>query len=175
MGELNLPQAIDLARLPTPIEPLDRLSERLGRQLLCKRDDLTGSALTGNKVRKLEFLLAEAIDRGASSVITCGGEQSNHARATALAAARAGLRTHLLLRTADPAHPPPPNGNILLDRLAGATITWIDRDQYARRDELLQQHAERINQDGDGPCYVIPEGGSNALGAWGTCAAHKSC
>jgi D-cysteine desulfhydrase len=141
--------------------PLRKLSERLGIELLCKRDDLTGAALSGNKVRKLEFLLADALERGADTVITCGGAQSNHCRATAIAAAQLGLKSRLLLRTPDPSSPPPIEGNILLDHLVGAEIVWITPEQYRRRAELMAREAEGRR------AYVIPEGGSNALGAWG--------
>ena len=103
----SYPPRIDLARLPTPLQPLRRWSERLGVDLLIKRDDLTGAALSGNKIRKLEFSLADARTKGADTVLTCGGEQSNHCRATAIAAAVRGLHCRLLLRTADPANPPP--------------------------------------------------------------------
>lgn len=165
--ELDFPPSIDLARLPTPLEPLERLSERLGLQLICKRDDLTGTTLTGNKVRKLEFLLAASLDAGFAGVVTCGGEQSNHARATALACARLGLDAHLLLRTADPAHPPVASGNLLLGRLAGASVEWITAEQYRERDALMAVAAERLQQQSGDRYDVIPEGGSNALGAWG--------
>ena len=97
----SYPASVELARLPTPLQSMTRLSAQLPAEVLCKRDDLTGCVLSGNKVRKLEFLLAEALDLGCRGVVTCGGEQSNHARATAAAAARLGLRCHLLLRTAD--------------------------------------------------------------------------
>lgn len=170
---VSYPPSVELAHLPTPLHLLERLSERLETTIYCKRDDLTGSALSGNKVRKLEFLLAAAIDGGHGGVLTCGGEQSNHARATALAAARLGLRTHLLLRTQDPENPPPNEGNILLSRLAGATIEWIDADAYARRDELMNERAEALAGEHGVSFMPIPEGGSNALGAWGyvRCAA----
>src|SRR5262249_2913298 len=120
----------------------------------------------------LEFLLGEAQDQGADIVITCGGEQSNHARATALAAARLGLGAHLVLRTDDPAQPPATTGNILLDRLAGATITWISRADWRERTAIMAREAERLRAEGRRP-YVVPEGGSNAMGAWGyvACAA----
>jgi D-cysteine desulfhydrase len=164
MYNLPYPPMVELARLRTPLVALERLSKELGVTLLCKRDDLTGSALSGNKVRKLEFLLSDALSSGCKQVITCGGEQSNHARATALAAARMGLGCHLLLRTSDPGAPPVKlEGNLLLNRLAGATIRWISPDDYARRDALMEQEAEKLG----GSVYVVPEGGSNCLGAWG--------
>jgi D-cysteine desulfhydrase len=156
---------VELARLPTPLEPMRRLSERLGVELLVKRDDLTGAELTGNKVRKLEFLLADAQARGADTVITCGGAQSNHCRATAIAAARLGLRARLLLRVAGP--PPPVEGNILLDRLVGADIVWVTPDEYRRRAEVLFPRESAFVTAAGGKPYVVPEGGSNALGAWG--------
>ena len=164
---LPYPPSIDLAQLPTPLVPLQRLTARTGTKILCKRDDLTGSALSGNKVRKLEFLLRDALDQGATSVITTGGEQSNHARATAIAARQVGLGCHLLLRTGDPSAPPLPEANILLDRLAGAEIGWISPAQYTDRDALMAARAEQIAATQGAPCYIIPEGGSNALGAWG--------
>ncbi len=161
------PPSEPLALLPTPLIPLPRLSAQTGAKILCKRDDLTGAALSGNKVRKLEFLLREALDRGARSVVTTGGEQSNHARATAVAARRLGLDCHLLLRCADPDNPPAAEANILLDRLVGATVQWITPAQYGARDALMAEAAERIAAEQGAPCQVIPEGGSNALGAWG--------
>jgi D-cysteine desulfhydrase len=131
-----------------------------------KRDDHTGSELMGNKVRKLEYLLAEALAEDATHVITCGGEQSNHARATAMAAAQLGLKSILILRTDDPESPPTATGNILLDRLAGAELQWISRAAWRDRNQLLADAAERVRRAGDRP-YVVPEGGSNALGSWG--------
>jgi D-cysteine desulfhydrase len=163
---LAYPERIELARAPTPLQPLQRSSEALGVDIWIKRDDLTGAELSGNKVRKLEFLLAEAVARGADTVITGGGEQSNHCRATALAATRLGLRSRLLLRTADPARPPAATGNILLDRLAGAELRWITRGEWARRAEMFADEADKVTRTGGTP-YVIPEGGSNAVGAWG--------
>jgi hypothetical protein len=160
------PRKVALARTGTPLEPLARTSAALGVEVLVKRDDLTGAELTGNKVRKLEYLLAEAEDQGADTVITCGGEQSNHCRATALAAARLGLACRLILRTDDPAAPPAATGNILLDRLAGATVRWISRPAWADRAALLAEEAEAVRAAGGVP-YVIPEGGSNATGSWG--------
>jgi D-cysteine desulfhydrase len=111
-------------------------------------------------------LFAEAKAQGADTVITCGGEQSNHCRATALFAAEAGLGSLLMLRTDDPARPPATEANILLDRLAGAEIHWVSREQYRKRAELFPILAEQLRERGRKP-YVIPEGGSNALGSWG--------
>ncbi|MDB4968287.1 MAG: pyridoxal phosphate-dependent enzyme D-cysteine desulfhydrase family [Myxococcales bacterium] len=163
---IRYPERIRRARLPTPVEPARRLSQKLGVELIIKRDDLTGAALSGNKIRKLEFLFAEAAAQGADTVITCGGEQSNHCRATAVAAAELGLRSYLLLRTDNPKEPPASEANILLDRLVGAEVRWVSRDEYKRRATLFveiqgQLLAQRRK------AYVIPEGGSNALGAWG--------
>ena len=165
-AQLAYPDRIPLAHLPTPLQRLERVSERLGVEVLVKRDDLTGAELSGNKVRKLEFILAEARARGCDVVLTCGGEQSNHCRATALACARLGMEPHLVLRTADPGRPPPATGNILLDRVAGARIRWITMADWARREELMAEMAEELARAGRRPC-IIPEGGSSALGAWG--------
>lgn len=154
-----------LANTPTRGHWL-RYGEQLGARIWIKRDDQTGSELSGNKIRKLEYLLAEALQQQATHVITCGGEQSNHARATALAAAQLGLKSVLILRTENPDRPPGPTGNILLDRLVGAEIRWISRPAWRDRNKLLAEEADRIRSAGGRP-YVIPEGGSNALGSWG--------
>jgi D-cysteine desulfhydrase len=131
-----------------------------------KRDDLTGVGLSGNKIRKLEFVLADALAQGADTVLTCGGAQSNHARATAIAAARLGLGCRLILRTPDPSNPPPLEGNTLLDRMAGAQIVWITPEEYRSRGEIFERESEDLRTQGRSP-YAIPEGASNALGAWG--------
>ena len=162
----ELPRRIPLARLPTPVEPSPRLGASLGLDLLYKRDDLTGLELSGNKARKLEFLVAEAEALGADTLVTCGGVQSNHCRATAFAAAKRGLRSVVLLRVADPARPPVPEANVLLDLLAGAEVRWISHDAYRRREELMADVARELRDRGR-KAYVIPEGGSSALGAWG--------
>jgi D-cysteine desulfhydrase len=160
------PPRVDLARLPTPVEPLRRFGRKLGVDLFVKRDDLTGAALSGNKVRKLEFVMADALAQGADWVLTCGGAQSNHARATAVAAARLGLRCRLLLRTPEPVHPPASEGNILLDRMAAAQIVWITPEEYRRRNEIFEREAAALRGQGASP-YIIPEGASDHLGAWG--------
>jgi D-cysteine desulfhydrase len=160
------PERVRRARLPTPIEPAPRLAQKLGVELLVKRDDLTGATLSGNKIRKLEFLFAEALAQGADTVITCGGEQSNHCRATAIAAVELGLRAQLLLRTDDPKNPPASEANILLDRLVGADIRWVSREEYKRRAQLFVEAQGQLLALAR-KAYIIPEGGSNALGAWG--------
>lgn len=162
----RFPPRLPLANIPTPLQKMERLSRTAGVEIFFKRDDFTGSELSGNKVRKLEFLMADAKSKGADTVITCGGAQSNHCRATALAAVSAGLSSLLLLRTDDPAHPPVMSGNILLDRLAGAEIIWITPEQYRARNEAFEREALRLRGEGRKP-FIIPEGGSTALGAWG--------
>lgn len=167
------PPRVPLARLPTPLRPLDRLSRRLGGpRLWLKCDDLTGSVLGGNKVRKLEFLLADALGKGADSVITSGGLQSNHCRATALACARLGLKCVLLLREGDLERPgglggARREGNLFLDALAGAELRIIARADYLRDLEgIFREVAGELRARGAKP-YAIPTGGSNGLGMWG--------
>lgn len=150
-----------LAQLPTPLESLPRLSRELGGpKLLIKRDDQTGLALGGNKTRKLEFLVGQALQQGADTLITAGAAQSNHCRQTAAAAARAGLKCELILNGKKPE---PPNGNLLLDELLGATSHWIERPQ---RQAKLKELPEQLRFAGRKP-YVIGVGGSNGVGATG--------
>ena len=163
---LSFPPRINLAQLSTPVQPLPRLGEKLGVDLYVKRDDLTGAALSGNKIRKLEFVLADALARQADTIITCGGAQSNHCRATAVAAAMLGLHCRLLLRTPDPANPPSAEGNILLDRMAVAEIVWFTPADYTQRDDFMKREGALLETSGR-KAYLIPEGASNALGAWG--------
>jgi D-cysteine desulfhydrase len=165
-----IPYHLPLAHTPTPLWEAERLSSELGVRIRIKRDDLTGSHLSGNKIRKLEFLLADAQAKNATAVLTCGGIQSNHCRATALAAAPLGLRPHLLLRTPHGTSedlPSPSGANVLLDRLAGAAIRTCTPDAYRRsRSDLLSSWADELRAQGDVP-YIVPEGGSNALGSLG--------
>ncbi len=160
---LPYPPRVSLGCFPTRVEPLNRLRLRAGAPVWIKRDDQTGSDLSGNKVRKLEFLLADALERRCDIVLTCGGVQSNHCRATSVAARRLGMDSVLFLRGEEPAHP---DGNLLIDRLVGARLVYITAEEYARRGEIMAAAAARLEGDGHRP-YVIPEGGSNALGAWG--------
>ncbi|HEY4281601.1 MAG TPA: D-cysteine desulfhydrase family protein [Chthoniobacterales bacterium] len=157
----NIPR-LHFAHLPTPVEPLPRLSEMLnGPRLLIKRDDQTGLAFGGNKTRKLEFLMAEAREQGARTVITGGALQSNHCRQTAAAAARFGFKCILVL-----SGPPPrqPSANLLLDHLFGAELVHvIDRKD---RDRVLQQTFDDACAKGLKP-YLVPYGGSSPTGALG--------
>jgi D-cysteine desulfhydrase len=151
---------LNLAHLPTPIETLPRLSDALGGpRLLVKRDDLTGLAFGGNKTRKLEFIVAEARDQGAKTLISGGALQSNHCRQTAAAAARFGFKCVLVLTGEKPKQP---SANLLLDELFGAEIVHVaDRKD---RDRILQQTFDRAAEEGLEP-YLVPYGGSNATGA----------
>ena len=157
---------IRLAHLPTPLEPLPRLSEELGVDLWIKRDDCTGLAGGGNKTRKLEFLLGAAFEQDADTLVTQGAVQSNHVRQTAAAAAAHGLACEIILeeRTGSKATDYVGNGNVLLDRLFGATIRTVPggTDMTAE----LEKTADAVRARGGKP-YVIPGGGSNATGALG--------
>jgi len=152
--------------LDTPIHPLKRASARLGVDIWIKRDDLTGFGVSGNKVRKLEYLMAEAVAAGADTVVTCGGIQSNHCRATAVAARQLGLDPVLLLRSTTGKPPEVAESNLLLDVLLGADLRWTDHAGWRQRDALMADIAETLRADGRVP-YVIPEGGSNAVGSLG--------
>ncbi|WP_027858214.1 D-cysteine desulfhydrase family protein [Marinobacterium jannaschii] len=151
---------------PTPLESLPRLAERLGiRSLYIKRDDCTGLAGGGNKARKLEYLVADALLAGADTLITIGGIQSNHARQTAAAAARFGLRCMLVLEDV-PGTPKTDyynNGNLLLDKLLGAEVHICEDGDC---DALAEKLAKKVRSTGNTP-YIIPVGGSNELGAMG--------
>ena len=163
----KFPERVSLATLPTPIVRLERLSKAWAADVWIKRDDLTGAALSGNKIRKLEFELAEAVARKAKAVITCGALQSNHARATAIAARQLGLEPHLLLRTPDGKAPAEWDGNALLDRLVGAEIRYVTPDQYRNeRAAIMAEMAEKLRA-ANKPAFVIPEGASDARGALG--------
>jgi len=157
---------LSLCHSPTPIWRNARLDALLGMEVWVKRDDMTSGAAAGNKIRKLEYLLAQALEEGATALVTCGGAQSNHARATAILGRELGLHSRLLLRTGDPSSPPPLTGNLLLDRLVGAELCFITPAEYAERSRLLEQARRELDQAGH-KAYVIPEGGSSGLGALG--------
>lgn len=160
----NLPR-VKIGHLPTPIEPLPHLTADLdGPELWVKRDDQTGLATGGNKTRKLEFLVADALAQECDTLITCGAAQSNHARQTAAAAAKFGLERVLVLRGEEPSRT---QGNLLLDRLLGADIVWAG-DQPL--EERMAQVADELRDAGRHP-YIVPYGGSNVVGASGYAAA----
>jgi L-cysteate sulfo-lyase len=159
--EPKYPKRVAIAHLPTPVEPLKRLSKHLGGpELFIKRDDLTGLATGGNKTRKLEFLVAEALAQGKDHLITTGAPQSNHCRQTAAAAAHFGLGCTVVLRGHQLDEM---TGNYLLDDLLGAHIYWTgDQDSS----EVVRQVGDQLAAMGHQP-YVIPLGGSNVVGATG--------
>jgi D-cysteine desulfhydrase len=161
------PEKLRLAHVPTPLQRTAALDALVGCELWIKRDDMTGGAEAGNKIRKLEYLLAAARNQGADTVITCGGVQSNHARATAVLARQLGMRPVLMLRTTDGQAPALPwQGNLMLAGLLGAELRFITPSQYRERDQLLAELAGELRRSGRLP-YVIPEGGSCGLGALG--------
>ena len=153
-----------LGTFPTPLAPAPRLSDALGVPVLVKRDDLTGLGLGGNKVRKLEYLVADALDRGADILVTGGGPQSNHTALTVLAARRAGLEAHLVFygRPRGGA----PEGNAVLNALSGAEITYTGDDARSSVDLGLQALAHELRAAGRHP-YLIPRGGATPLGCVG--------
>lgn len=155
---------LKLANLPTRITKLERLSKELGANIYIKRDDQTGSEFSGNKVRKLEYVVADALEKGADLLITCGGIQSNHCRATVSVATALGMKSAVLLRISET---PPVTGNYFLDKLMGADVKFCTREEYSKsRGEIMEQMAEEYRKEGYHP-YVIPEGASNAIGTLG--------
>lgn len=160
----KLPEKISLANLPTRIYKLENLSSKLKKNIYIKRDDETGIELSGNKVRKLEFSIAEAKKQGAKVLITCGGIQSNHARATAVAAVKLGMKSVLLLRK-------PENklieGNHLLDLIVGSDVRFVTKEDYSeKRFEIMEEIKAEFDKKGE-TAYIIPEGASNGIGLFG--------
>jgi D-cysteine desulfhydrase len=165
---LHYPARIELGHLPTPLEEMPHLTEALdGPHLFIKRDDETGLATGGNKTRKLEFLLADALEEGADTVITAGAAQSNHCRQTAAAAAKCGLKCILTLTGSDPGVW---NGNLLLDDLLGAEVRFVGDVTWTGLLDVMAVVADEVQARGGKP-YVIPVGGSNPVGATGYVAA----
>jgi D-cysteine desulfhydrase family pyridoxal phosphate-dependent enzyme len=153
---------VRLAQLPTPLEPMDRFSEWLGGpRVLVKRDDLTGLALGGNKARKLEFLCGEAQADGCDVLVTGGGAQSNHARMTAAAANRLGFDCHLAVGGKEPGLY---SGNLLLDRVLGATLHFTGADSYYDVESAIGEVAAQLAADGRRP-FAMPIGGASVTGA----------
>lgn len=161
-GRFKEAPRLRFAHLPTPIEELERLSKELGGpRLFVKRDDATGLALGGNKTRKLEFLVADAINKGADTIVTAGAAQSNHCRQTAAAAAKFGLSCVLVLNGP---RPEAASANILLDSLLGARIVWVERRED--RERVQREICAELAAAGRAP-YFMPYGGSTPTGSLG--------
>jgi len=163
--KFQIPDKIALANLPTKIERLERLSQKLnGPEIFIKRDDQTGTEWSGNKIRKLEFSVKDALNKDCNYLITCGGIQSNHCRATAAVAAKLGMKSCLVLRGSKDADI---EGNLFLDKMLGAEIVYITAEQYSTsRNDIMDSIANEKTLQGFKP-YVIPEGASNGIGAFG--------
>ncbi|MBE5799041.1 MAG: D-cysteine desulfhydrase family protein [Clostridiales bacterium] len=151
---------VSLGIFPTPIHKIENISRLLGTQVYVKRDDMTGLGLGGNKVRKLEYLLADAKAQGAQVVFTTGGAQSNHAMLTAAAARKLGLTPILILKKRGVTAR---QGNQLLEHLMGVDVRFMDTDSYAD----IYAEMDRVGKEMGVPYYKIPCGGSNALGTLG--------
>jgi len=157
------PARIELALAPTPVMKLERVSRRLGVELWVKRDDLTGLLESGNKIRKLEFLVGDALAQGADTLITIGTLQSNCCRAVSAVAARLGLHAVIAVKGVKPdAY----DGNLLLNRMLGAEVRYLTDDAFRLAPATLEAISEDVRRRGGRP-YVIPESGSNELGALG--------
>jgi D-cysteine desulfhydrase len=160
------PPRLPLANLPTPIDELKNLARELGAEkILIKRDDLSGLETSGNKIRKLEYVVADALRQGADTLVTHGGFQSNHCRATAAVGAKLGLRVRLILRTHE--ENPARDGNLFLDEMFGAAMSFHPAAEYnSRRVELIDAAMEEERGAGRKP-YFFPVGASVPLGCWG--------
>lgn len=151
-----IPEKLKIANLPTPIEKI----KFDGSEFFIKRDDYTGIEFSGNKIRKLEYLLAEALSNKTEKIYTCGGVQSNHARATAFAAVKYGIKSKLYLRGEDYKAA---DGNLFLNKVLGTELKFVSVGQYNYINEMMLKDSENDSLK----TYIIPEGGSNKLGAWG--------
>ncbi|MCM1989387.1 D-cysteine desulfhydrase family protein [Oceanirhabdus seepicola] len=161
----SIPERIKLANLPTRIQKLERLSEKLGGpNIFIKRDDETGAEISGNKIRKLEFTVKKALDEGCDFLITCGGIQSNHARATAAVTAKLGMKSCLVLRGNGKENI---DGNLFLNKVLGAKIKFITPEAYKeKRMEIMENIKEELAKEGH-KAYIIPEGASDGIGTFG--------
>ncbi len=155
---------LKLGNFPTKIERLEKLSTMLKEHIYIKRDDQTGAEVSGNKIRKLEYSIQEALNNDCDTLITCGGIQSNHARATAAAGIKLGLKSVLVLRSDDK---PEMEGNYLIDKILGADVRIISSDDYReRRQEIMEEIQKELALKGR-KGYIIPEGASNGVGTFG--------
>lgn len=162
---LPYPPRIHLAHTPTPFDRLERLSREVGGPpIWVKRDDMTGLELTGNKARKLEFLIADAQAKGCDALLTYGGVQSNHCRATASVGARLGMPVRIIIRGEKPEGPP--EGNLMLDYLFGAEVRFIPGDQFLpNKSRIIDENMAELRARGLKP-YYFPVGGSVPVGLW---------
>lgn len=151
---------INLANLPTDIIKLEKLSSKYKKNIFIKRDDYTGTEISGNKVRKLEYAIGEALDKNSDTIITTGAIQSNHCRATAAVCAKLGLECHLILR----GNPTDIEGNLFLDYILGANIHFIQNDESA--EDKMNELDKSLRNKGKKP-YMIPVGASNPIGTYG--------
>lgn len=157
---------VSLGNYPTPIIKLERLSKELGKSIYVKRDDYSGIELSGNKTRKIEYSLGEALSKGADTIITCGAVQSNHARATVSACRVLGLDVHLVIRTKYGKEPEGKEGNNLLDYILGAKITYLSEEEFKNHNEVIESIKKSYLSEGKKP-YLIPVGASNGVGTLG--------
>lgn len=166
---MKIPKKISFANLPTKIEKLEKLSSILeGPQIYIKRDDQTGTEVSGNKIRKIEFAVQEALDKGCDMLITCGSIQSNHARATAVVAAKLGMSCYLILKGSEKDEL---EGNYFLDRVLGSRIHFITFEDYSNNlDEIMEEIKQKMIKEGHKP-YIMPTGASNGIGTFGYYAA----
>lgn len=153
------PKKINIANLPTPIQKV----EFRGTKFLVKRDDYTGTELTGNKIRKLDYILADVKKKKADYLFTSGGDQSNHARATAIAARQIGVKTKLFLWGKKTNNP---DGNLFLDQLVGTEIVYLSKKEYLDVNNIMLKESKRLQKKGH-KVYITPSGGSTPLGLWG--------
>ncbi|MDP2363330.1 MAG: pyridoxal-phosphate dependent enzyme [Ignavibacteria bacterium] len=156
---MSIPGKILLAQVPTPLQEI----KFGGKSFLIKRDDLTGCELSGNKIRKLEYILEDAKRKRADIIFTCGGDQSNHARATTIAAKKIGLNTKLFLWGKESKHA---NGNLFLNKMFGAEIKYLNKDEFDNVNEIMFDERMSLLKKKKN-AYVLPEGGSTTIGIWG--------
>ncbi|MDO5563273.1 MAG: D-cysteine desulfhydrase family protein [Synergistaceae bacterium] len=163
MKDINDFKRVGFGLLPTPFYKLENISKRLGHNVFIKRDDMTGVSLGGNKVRKLEYLLADAQSKGCDYVLTAGGPQSNHAMLTAACANRIGIKSILVLKKRGVTDK---RGNLVLDDILGADVRFVDSDSYDDVYAEMHRIEDKLKADGHNP-YFVPVGGSVPLGALG--------
>jgi len=156
---MRIPKKLKIANVPTPL----KIISFEGKKFLIKRDDLTGVELSGNKVRKLEYLMYQAQKERTDIIFTEGGEQSNHARATVIAAGKFGIKAKLFLWGKDSKRP---DGNLFIDKFLGADIIYLNKKEYTKVNEIMFDEKKRLEKKGL-KVYVIPGGGSTTLGIWG--------